>query len=127
MVDRATFRRLNPNHTLPTPVPPKMAGDSDAATSDPRFRTPNGFDEYGNPLPFPPVPQITGMSRHLYSVLLFIFAADALAQHSASDTSEVELTESDLLLTPTTVLGFSLSDKVWCTFSQPLTCARGPD
>ncbi len=67
MVDRATFRRLNPNHTLPTPVPPKMAGDSDAATSDPRFRTPNGFDEFGNPLPYPPpIPQITGMYPVIY-------------------------------------------------------------
>lgn len=64
MVDRATFRRLNPNHTLPVPVPPKMAGDSDDSMSDPRFGAHNGFDEWGNPLPSLPMPQITGAFRH---------------------------------------------------------------
>ena len=34
---------------------------------------------------------------------------------SASDTPEVELSNDDLLLTPTAVFAFNLVDKVWCT------------
>ncbi len=46
MVDRATFRRLNPNYVLPTPVPLKAEENTDPATI-------NGFDSYNTPvLPF---------------------------------------------------------------------------
>ena len=52
MVDRATFRRLNSNYQLPTPVPPK--GEENAGPPmqlDSRFGP--QFDSYGNPIPQP--------------------------------------------------------------------------
>ena len=41
-----------------------------------------------------------------------------------NDTPDVELTETDLLLTPTVVFGFSLNDKIWCTFSDSQSICR---
>lgn len=41
---------------------------------------------------------------------------DTLAQQSIDATPDVEISDEDLLLAPTTVFGFSLSDKVWCKF-----------
>jgi len=52
MVDRATFRRLNSNYLLPTPVPPKTEDNAVAGTDD-RFAIP--CDPYGNPNPQPTV------------------------------------------------------------------------
>lgn len=49
MVDRTTFRRLNTNYPLPTPVPPK-AEDSAVSGADARF-TNALHDPYGNPMP----------------------------------------------------------------------------
>lgn len=56
MVDRTAFRRLNPNHILPVPVPPKV-DDVAGAASDPRF-TQAQYDEFGNfiPVPLPVIP-----------------------------------------------------------------------
>lgn len=43
--------------------------------------------------------------------------ADHLVQIQSNDsTSDIELTDQDLLLTPTVVFGFSLSDKMWRKF-----------
>jgi hypothetical protein len=41
---------------------------------------------------------------------------DIVRTEAANDTPDVELMETDLLLTPTVVFGFSLNDKIWCTF-----------
>ncbi|PPR04913.1 hypothetical protein CVT24_007157 [Panaeolus cyanescens] len=98
MIDRATFRRLNPNYVLPFPVHPKT--DDPNATTDSRF-TQQQYDEYGTPLP-PPIP---GQQVDLVQI------------QSDEATPDVELTEEDLLLTPTVVFGFSLSDKVWLEFN----------
>ncbi|KAF9482979.1 P-loop containing nucleoside triphosphate hydrolase protein [Pholiota conissans] len=109
MVDRATFRRLNPNHILPVPVPPKV--DDASLANNGRFNNninlnniphfPPQYDEYGGIIPhvFPAIP------------------LNNLAQQSIDDTPDVEISEDDLLLTPTTVFGFSLSDKVWLEFN----------
>lgn len=47
---------------------------------------------------------------------LFIANLDIVRTETANDTPDVEVTDEDLLLTPTVVSGFSLNDKVWCTF-----------
>ncbi|KAF8148667.1 P-loop containing nucleoside triphosphate hydrolase protein [Crassisporium funariophilum] len=101
MIDRATFRRLNSNYQLPTPVPPKVEDNSDVAGSS-RFGLTPPIDMYGNPTP-PPVN--LNVSDHLVQT------------QSADDTADVEMTEEDLLLTPTVVFGFSLGDKVWLEFN----------
>lgn len=41
---------------------------------------------------------------------------DIVRTESANDTPDVELSDEELLLTPSVVFGFSLNDKVWCTF-----------
>jgi hypothetical protein len=58
MVDRATFRRLNPNYVFPTPVPPK-AEESPDPTGNNRFNLNpmqmSPFDNFGLPVPPPNV------------------------------------------------------------------------
>ncbi|KAJ7271488.1 hypothetical protein C8J57DRAFT_285425 [Mycena rebaudengoi] len=102
MVDRATFRRLNANYQFPAPVPPK------AENMDPNAQnniTVTGYDAYGQPIMGP---------QHLPG---HEFGEGALmhAQNNAT-TQNTDLTPEDLLLTPTVVYGFSLSDKVWLEF-----------
>ncbi|KAF8956224.1 P-loop containing nucleoside triphosphate hydrolase protein [Flammula alnicola] len=102
MVDRATFRRLNANYLLPTPVPPTMEGSS-VAGGDSRFGP--QYDPYGNPIPIlpPSVPSLFNSGEFI------AFSNDA--------TPDVEISTEDLLLTPTVVFGFSLVDKVWLEFN----------
>ncbi|KAF8186777.1 hypothetical protein BJ912DRAFT_451923 [Pholiota molesta] len=112
MVDRAAFRRLNQNHILPIPVPPK-ADDVAGGANDPRFHLAAGsgvgdprlyrpeYDEFGNYIPPP----------------LVAAPSDTLAQQSINATPDVEISDEDLLLAPATVFGFSLSDKVWLQFN----------
>ncbi|KDR69962.1 hypothetical protein GALMADRAFT_255287 [Galerina marginata CBS 339.88] len=100
MVDRATFRRLNANYILPTPVPPKV--EDSAVKANSRFAP--QYDIYGNPLP----EQIVPVNSQ----------ADHLVQLQSNDaTPDVEMTDAELLLTPTVVFGFSLADKVWLEFN----------
>jgi len=64
MVDRATFRRLNPNYVFPTPVLPKVEENPDPAGNN-RFN-PNPMQclsmqyDYGSPIPLPIVPTQNG-------------------------------------------------------------------
>ena len=59
---------------------------------------------------------IRGFDLFLTCFFLVVVNLDLVRTEPANDTSDVELTELDLLLTPTVVFGFSLNDKVWCTF-----------
>ena len=47
---------------------------------------------------------------------LVVVNLDIVRTEEPDDTSDTEMTEMDLLLTPTVVFGFSLNDKIWCTF-----------
>ncbi|KAF7341709.1 AAA domain-containing protein [Mycena sanguinolenta] len=109
MVDRATFHRLNANYSFPTPVPPKNENDGVDANSMPHGH--QGFDMYGQPIIMPPTPMgMPGMPGQSLN-------DTALVHTQANATTEtVELTAEDLLLTPTIVYGFSLSDKIWLEF-----------
>ncbi|KAJ7187839.1 hypothetical protein C8R46DRAFT_878031 [Mycena filopes] len=101
MIDRATFHRLNPNYMFPTPVPPKTDHD----VNDPNgMGRQTGYDMYGNPIEPPTMP---GQA----------FGNGALVHSQANTTTETaDLSSDDLLLTPTVVYGFSLSDKIWLEF-----------
>ncbi|KAF8202628.1 P-loop containing nucleoside triphosphate hydrolase protein [Mycena galopus ATCC 62051] len=113
MVDRATFHRLNPNYSFPTPVPPKNEHDNGNGHGglDPNgnpYGNP-GYDIYGQPLPpqFIPPQSLPGQT----------FGDSALVRAQANATTEtVDLSPEDLLLTPTIVYGFSLPDKIWLEF-----------
>ncbi|KAF7354269.1 AAA domain-containing protein [Mycena venus] len=101
MVDRATFHRLNPNYSFPIPVPPKNEHDG----VDPNAHNGNvGYDMYGQPVMMQPPQALPGQ----------VFGDSALVHAQANATNEtVDLSPDDLLLTPTIVYGFSLSDKIW--------------
>ncbi|KIY63466.1 P-loop containing nucleoside triphosphate hydrolase protein [Cylindrobasidium torrendii FP15055 ss-10] len=94
MVDRATFRRFNPNYRYPEPATSGTNNrEDDEATSGrlihaPRHAQQGQPDASANPVD--------------------------LALGEAYE--ETELTEEDLLITPTVVHGFSLSDKLWLEF-----------
>jgi len=47
MVDRSTFRRLNPNYQFPTPVVPKVADNTPADNNRFNAHNPN-YDMHGN-------------------------------------------------------------------------------
>ncbi|CAA7269692.1 unnamed protein product [Cyclocybe aegerita] len=101
MVDRATFKRLNANYVFPAPVPPKTEDTNGEEPVDPRFGAVahlQQYDNYGNPLPVVPT------------------TTNDIVRASNDVTSDVELTEAELLLTPSVVFGFSLADKVWLEF-----------
>jgi len=122
MIDRATFRRLNANYQLPIQIYPKLNNNTDSPqfppqryntqpyivpqpqfdTYDHRPRTPS-FD--GGPIPVPVFPVLPTVNL------------DIVRTEPSNDTPDVELTEMDLLLTPTVVFGFSLNDKIWLEFS----------
>ncbi|KAJ6563432.1 P-loop containing nucleoside triphosphate hydrolase protein [Mycena vulgaris] len=98
MVDRAAFHRLNANYAFPTPVPPKSDHDPHGNNNG---GMPQGYDAYGQPIMPPPVMPGQG------------FGDGALVR---SQTDATEISAEDLLLTPTVVYGFSLSDKIWLEF-----------
>ncbi|KAJ6453758.1 hypothetical protein C8R45DRAFT_631011 [Mycena sanguinolenta] len=105
MVDRATFHRLNANYSFPTPVPPKNENDGVDVNGMPHGH--QSFDMYGQPIIMPPPVGMPGQSLN----------DTALVHAQANATTETaELSAEDLLLTPTIVYGFSLSDKVWLEF-----------
>jgi len=117
MVDRATFRRLNTNYQMPTPIPPK-AEEIPGRQLDHRFGP--QIDMYGNPIPQPLPAFAQGLPRNMSMstvnlTQIPIRPPDNLVQTQSGDaTADVELTEEDLLLAPTVVFGFSFVDKVWC-------------
>lgn len=93
MIDRASFRRFNPNYKYPTAV-----SKSEEAPQ---------LDPYGNLMDPEPV-QLPG--QYANGVLV-----DSRLRDEES-TNDVELTDEELILTPTVVFGFSLSDKLWLEF-----------
>ncbi|KAF8911924.1 P-loop containing nucleoside triphosphate hydrolase protein [Mucidula mucida] len=97
MVDRASFRRFNPNYKYPVAAAPT---DTDTQNQE--------VDEWGNIIQAPvPIPPQDG------------YANGVLVQSHATDNDvaeDVELSEEELLITPTVVYGFSLSDKLWLEF-----------
>ncbi|KAF9258542.1 P-loop containing nucleoside triphosphate hydrolase protein [Marasmius fiardii PR-910] len=98
MVDRATFKRFNPNYKYPIPA----TGATNAPT----------VDEWGNYIPPTPQQQVLTPEDG--------FANGTLVQRKSLnegiDTNKPELTDEELLLTSTVVYGFSLSDKLWLEF-----------
>ncbi|KAJ7048837.1 hypothetical protein C8F01DRAFT_1379376 [Mycena amicta] len=104
MVDRSTYAKTNPNYPFPTPVPPKA---EDGTNGNPNGNHFPGmvmqYDVYGQPMQTPAGGQGFGDGALVH------------AQAEAS-TENKELTEEELLLTPTVVYGFSLSDKMWLEF-----------
>lgn len=48
--------------------------------------------------------------------LLNQYTDNLVQTQSNDDTPDIELTDDDLLLTPSVVFGFSLADKVWREF-----------
>ncbi|KAJ7451970.1 P-loop containing nucleoside triphosphate hydrolase protein [Mycena latifolia] len=109
MVDRATFHRLNSNYAFPTPVPPKNENEFDEDMSMHQGRRvppmmPNiVFDAYGQPMQAPHPGQAFGNGALVHS-------------QTEAATTTADLSADDLLLTPTVVYGFSLSDKLWLEF-----------
>ncbi|KAG6864452.1 hypothetical protein C0991_009401 [Blastosporella zonata] len=105
MIDRATYRRLNPNAPVPTAVPTltqiQMQGRQvDEAQIDLRY---DHRQEW--------TPQELAATPGAY--------ANGSLVHSNSPEADVEnldLADEDLILTSSVVFGFSLSDKIWLEF-----------
>ncbi|KAG5719296.1 ATPase family AAA domain-containing protein 3B [Termitomyces sp. T112] len=120
MIDRATFRRMNPDYqfpleyTVPTMAPVPYIPPQVSADRLPRKRSPPSPDI----LPSPPISPIIPPMAHTYSPLWNPFDSGTLVQSSIAnrDSSDNELTDEDLILTSTVVYGFSLSDKMWFEF-----------
>ncbi|THU96035.1 P-loop containing nucleoside triphosphate hydrolase protein [Dendrothele bispora CBS 962.96] len=96
MVDRVNFHRKNPNYQFPVPV-------VEGIECEPNM--PMQFDDYGGPLP--PSPPLPPLPTRL---------PPPNGDNSTAENNP-ELTEEELLLTPTVVYGFSLSDKLWLEFN----------
>ncbi|KAJ7783967.1 hypothetical protein DFH07DRAFT_210314 [Mycena maculata] len=121
MVDRATFHRLNANYAFPTPVPPKsdthglsLPGGStfQQGMQNVPYDDEQEVDMFGVPVMYGqpvilPGQMIPGQP----------FRDGGLVQSLANATTETtDLSPEELLLTPTVVYGFSLSDKLWLEF-----------
>ncbi|KAK1232481.1 hypothetical protein PQX77_004383 [Marasmius sp. AFHP31] len=108
MVDRAMFKRFNPNYKYPSPVTP--SGQVPVPVSLPgRMRTMT-MDSYGNPTPPPMSPPMSPEDG--FTTGGFV----KRKSHAAGDEEKPELTEEELLLTSPVVYGFSLTDKMWLEF-----------
>jgi hypothetical protein len=107
MIDRASFRRLNANYQLPIPIYPKVDN------TDSRFSPQPQFDIYNRP----PSPSYGVPLQPPQGVFDSTINLDIVRTEGVNDTPDVELTEMDLLVTPTVVFGFSLNDKIWLEFS----------
>lgn len=103
MIDRATFRRLNPSYQLPTPAPSKIEAEARIRQNQPHMNHP--FE-----LPTMP-PQELAPTPGAY-------ANETLVQthNTEDDVENLDLTDEDLILASTVVYGFSLSDKLWLEF-----------
>ncbi|KAF8996417.1 hypothetical protein BDQ17DRAFT_1284512 [Cyathus striatus] len=124
MVDRATFRKQNPNYSVPTPSPPRQINDSpDPMLQDQSWPPTNIPSSVGNGassrqrLDALRARQRSHKSRE--SKLTNPALSDAVVSRTGpkDDTAETELSDTELLLAPTVVFGFSLADKVWLEFN----------
>jgi len=108
MIDRATFQRFNPNYQYPESVQYETATEQ-SQDHDQIPRRPAHV-----PPPFYPPRPTDGRDQ---SAGPDEFSNGRTLVYSNQKSNEdVELTDEELLLTPTTVYGFSLSDKTWLEF-----------
>ncbi|KAE9402944.1 P-loop containing nucleoside triphosphate hydrolase protein [Gymnopus androsaceus JB14] len=98
MVDRATFRRFNPNYYYPTSQEENAGNDGAVAPVIPNGRFNAGNDDV--------------VVANEFSNGNLVYSRQGMKDGFESS----QLTEEELLLTPTTVYGFSLSDKLWLEF-----------
>lgn len=115
----ASFRRFNPNYKYPTAVSKKVEAPQ--------------LDIYGNFMDPEPVPVPGQYANGKRPLILYVSSAlndifegvlvDSRLRDEES-TNDVELTDKELMLTPTVVFGFSLSDKLWCKSSLAALCAE---
>ncbi|KAG6874901.1 hypothetical protein C0992_006053, partial [Termitomyces sp. T32_za158] len=116
MVDRDTFRRMNPNYHYPleyttsavsptpyVPLPPQYSAESLHGAHGRRPPLPNCALS-----PLPPIFPIYGSP----------FPNGSLVKSTSTNqaSSKDELSDEDLMLSSTVVYGFSLSDKLWLEF-----------
>ncbi|KAK1232480.1 hypothetical protein PQX77_004382 [Marasmius sp. AFHP31] len=111
MVDRATFKRFNPNYKYPTPV-------ATYGTVPVYDYLPPPMDDYEHPVPtMPPPPPMSPMPpMPTFMSPAGGFANNGFVQKKVHDEEKPELTEEELMLTPPMVYGFSLADKLWLEF-----------
>ncbi|KAI0372577.1 P-loop containing nucleoside triphosphate hydrolase protein [Pilatotrama ljubarskyi] len=91
MIDRESFRRLNPSYEMPV-----VKLDTSQPPSTP--------DQYGN---YPLAPYQYNPNNDI----------PILNARARAPREEVELTEDELMLTPPVLYGFSLTDKTWLEFN----------
>ncbi|KAF8060706.1 P-loop containing nucleoside triphosphate hydrolase protein [Lyophyllum atratum] len=120
MIDRATFRRLNPNYQFPishspinlpfqpanVPFPPQYSTESFQNTLQNPGGTPRQCRLRCSPNKCRM--ECPGVRMTMVSTLVQSTPND--------DDANAELTDDDLILTSTVVYGFSLSDKIWFEF-----------
>jgi len=95
---------LNPNYQFPVPAVPVI--EEILNTPPPRN---DHFNAHN---------QVYGMHGNVMPLTLFAQNDTSVQTVSPDDTAEsVELNDNELLLTPTTVHGFSMTDKVWLAFN----------
>ncbi|KAH6903410.1 P-loop containing nucleoside triphosphate hydrolase protein [Coprinopsis sp. MPI-PUGE-AT-0042] len=101
IVDRATFRRLNPNYAFAQPVPTTIEQPHDGQWM--------GAHQYLNNEAVQP-PQARAVTQ-----------GDILQRNTVEESPDrVNLNEEELLLTPVAIYGFSLGDKAWLEFNIDL-------
>ncbi|KAG6843966.1 hypothetical protein H0H87_011337 [Tephrocybe sp. NHM501043] len=100
MIDRATYRRLNPNAQVPVaaPTPTQIELESRA-----RMDTMMYYSD-------PPAPELAATPGAYANGTL------VLSNSPAAEAESLDLTDEDLILTSSVVFGFSLSDKIWLEF-----------
>ncbi|KAF8636274.1 hypothetical protein AX17_003665 [Amanita inopinata Kibby_2008] len=97
MVDRATFRRLNPSYAFPTPVEPKPVSSSETMEAPNRILDGDIYSA---------MPTIVGS-----------YANGTIVKDQSHVGVTPQLSDEDLLLTSTLVYGFSFPDKLWLEFN----------
>ncbi|KAK7452678.1 hypothetical protein VKT23_012079 [Stygiomarasmius scandens] len=113
MIDRAGFYRNNPNYQFPLPVMETIEVEPDISLTP--------VDSRGNPLlPAPRFPA-GGYSYNGLPPQQNNYANGTIVRSQNGDDvgpgDNLDLTEEELLLTPTVVYGFSLTDKAWLEFN----------
>ncbi|KAG6908079.1 hypothetical protein DXG01_006214 [Tephrocybe rancida] len=101
MIDRATYRKVNPNAQVPVAAPTPTQIEMQARQHR------NVHDYYEEPIVPPELSATPG-----------IYANGRLVMSNSPDTEveNIDLTDEDLILTSSVVFGFSLSDKIWLEF-----------
>jgi hypothetical protein len=133
MIDRAMFRKTNPQYIFPAAMPmnndpaanflPNNASVASLLSPPvppgtmpppPMSHPPGGYTQPSTPWPpapiMPPPMPVGGLSMPVFM--------DSQPVHTKAVKDEpVEVTDEQLILTPAVVYGFSLSDKLWLEFN----------